>query len=144
MVSRPEDERGSSYDEYAGLSAEQQKKRCGLIVDRARMPPDPRARICSLHHTAEKTRTTKAVVRATCFGGVAQTSLFEICDAPKGHFKERRSAVSSMPDKSLRETGPQKPGVCASPLHERWSALAPYAYVNFRLLRCPQLVQNKA
>ena len=36
-------------------------------------------------------------------GGLAQTSLFEVCDAPKGHFKERRSALASMPDKSLQE-----------------------------------------
>jgi len=35
----------SSYNEYAGLSAEEQNARCGLIVDRVRMPSDPRARI---------------------------------------------------------------------------------------------------
>jgi hypothetical protein len=48
LVSRPEDwsrPAGSSYNEYAGMSAEQQKKRCGLIVDRVRMPCEPRARI---------------------------------------------------------------------------------------------------
>jgi hypothetical protein len=48
LVSRPEDGSrlaGSSYNEYAGLSADEQKKRCGLIVDRVRMPSDPRARI---------------------------------------------------------------------------------------------------
>ena len=44
-VSRPEDWRWSRYNEYAGISAEEQKKRCGLIVDRLRMPSDPRARI---------------------------------------------------------------------------------------------------
>jgi len=44
-VSRPEDRRWSSYNEYAGMSAEEQKKRCGLIVDRVRIPSDPRARI---------------------------------------------------------------------------------------------------
>jgi len=27
------------------MSAEEQKKRCGLIVDRVRIPSDPRARI---------------------------------------------------------------------------------------------------
>ena len=37
----------------------------GLIVDRVRMPSDARARIASLHQGAEKTRTTKPVVRAT-------------------------------------------------------------------------------
>jgi hypothetical protein len=35
----------SSYHEYAGRSAEEQNERCGLIVDRVRMPSDPRARI---------------------------------------------------------------------------------------------------
>jgi hypothetical protein len=32
-----------------------------------------------------------------------QTSPFEVCDAPKGHLKERRSALASMPDRSARE-----------------------------------------
>jgi hypothetical protein len=45
LVSRPEDWRWSSYNEYAGMSAEERKKRCGLIVDRVRIPSDPRARI---------------------------------------------------------------------------------------------------
>jgi hypothetical protein len=45
LVSRPEDWRWSSYNEYAGMSAEEQKQRCGLIVDRVRMPSDPRAQI---------------------------------------------------------------------------------------------------
>jgi REP element-mobilizing transposase RayT len=67
LLSRPEDWRWSSYNEYAGLSADEQNERCGLIVDRVRMPSDPRARICSLHQGSEKTRTTKAVVRATRF-----------------------------------------------------------------------------
>jgi hypothetical protein len=44
-VSRPEDWRWSSCNEYAGMSADEQKKRCGLIVDRVRMPSDPCARI---------------------------------------------------------------------------------------------------
>jgi hypothetical protein len=45
LVSRPEKWRWSSYSAYAGMSAEEQKRRCGLIVDRVRMPSDPRARI---------------------------------------------------------------------------------------------------
>jgi len=45
LVSRPEDWRWSSYNEDAGISAEEQKKRCGLIVDRVTIPSDPRARI---------------------------------------------------------------------------------------------------
>ena len=51
-VSRPEDGRWSSYNEHAGMSAGEQNERCGLIVDRVRMPSDPRARTCSLHHGA--------------------------------------------------------------------------------------------
>ena len=45
LVSRPEDWRWSSYNEYAGMRAGEQNERCGLIVDRVRMPSDPRARI---------------------------------------------------------------------------------------------------
>jgi hypothetical protein len=48
LVSRPEDwsrPAGSSYNEYAGRSANEQKERCGLIVDRLRMPSDPHGRI---------------------------------------------------------------------------------------------------
>jgi hypothetical protein len=45
LVSRPEDWRWSSYNEYAGMSAEEQTGRGGLIVDRMRMPSDPHARI---------------------------------------------------------------------------------------------------
>ena len=45
LVSRPEDWRWSSYNEYAGISVDEQNERCGLIVDRVRMPSDPRARI---------------------------------------------------------------------------------------------------
>ena len=45
LVSRPEDWRWSSYNAYAGMSADEQKNRCSLIADRLRMPSDPRARI---------------------------------------------------------------------------------------------------
>jgi hypothetical protein len=45
LVSRPEDWRWSSYNEHAGIRAEEQYERCGLIVDRVRMASDPRARI---------------------------------------------------------------------------------------------------
>ena len=48
LVSRPEDwsrPAGSSYNEYVGMSADEQNGRCGLIVGRVRMPSDPRARI---------------------------------------------------------------------------------------------------
>jgi putative transposase len=52
LVSRPEDWRWSSYNEYAGMSAEESASRrtvrspvplCG--IDRVRMPSDPHARI---------------------------------------------------------------------------------------------------
>ena len=45
LASRPEDWRWSSYNEYAGMSAVEQKERCGLIVARVRMPSDLRALI---------------------------------------------------------------------------------------------------
>jgi hypothetical protein len=48
LVSRPRDwsrPAGSSYNEYAGMSADEQNERCGLIVDQVRMPFHPRARI---------------------------------------------------------------------------------------------------
>ena len=45
LVSRPEDSRWSSYNERAVMSADEQNGRFGLIVDRVRMPSDPRARI---------------------------------------------------------------------------------------------------
>jgi len=45
LVSRPEDWRWLSYNEYAGTSADEQNERCGLIIDRLRLPSDPRARI---------------------------------------------------------------------------------------------------
>jgi len=45
LVSRPQDWRWSSYNEYLGMSADEQNERCGLTVDRVRMPSDPRARI---------------------------------------------------------------------------------------------------
>jgi hypothetical protein len=45
LVERPQDWRWSSFNEYAGVSAEEQKERCGLTIDRVSMPSDPRARI---------------------------------------------------------------------------------------------------
>ena len=48
LASRAEDWRWSSYNEYAGMSAEEHRKRCGLIVARARIPPDPRANLMAL------------------------------------------------------------------------------------------------
>jgi hypothetical protein len=37
-------------------------------------------------------------------GGLAQTSVFEVCDALDGRSKVRRSAPGSLSDRSLRET----------------------------------------
>ena len=45
LVSGAEDWRWSSYNEYAGLGADEQNERRGLIIDRVRTPSDPRARI---------------------------------------------------------------------------------------------------
>lgn len=44
-VRHPQDWTWSSFNEYAGMSADEQKRRCGLIIDRLRMPSDPRTRI---------------------------------------------------------------------------------------------------
>jgi len=41
-------------------------------------------------------------------GRLAQTSLFEVCDAPQGHCKERRAAIAPILDRSLRETADPK------------------------------------
>ena len=41
LVSRPPDWKWSSFNEYAGMSAGEQKQRCGLTIDRVRIPSDP-------------------------------------------------------------------------------------------------------
>ena len=45
LVKRPEEWRGSSVHEYAGVTAEEQERRCGLRIDRVRLPADENARI---------------------------------------------------------------------------------------------------
>ncbi len=45
LVRRPEDWRWSSYPEYAGVSAGEQEKRCGLVIDRVLLPADRAVRI---------------------------------------------------------------------------------------------------
>ncbi len=45
LVRSPQDWAWSSFDEYAGMSAEEQKRRCGLVINRVRIPSDPGARI---------------------------------------------------------------------------------------------------
>ena len=42
LVGRPEDWRWSSFNEYAGVCREEQLQRCGLTIDRVRIPTDPR------------------------------------------------------------------------------------------------------
>ncbi len=45
LVKRAEDWRWSSVHEYAGMSAEEQERRCGLRIDRVRLPADENTRI---------------------------------------------------------------------------------------------------
>jgi hypothetical protein len=45
LADRPQDWRWSSVHEYSGGSAEEQKQRCGLTIDRVLMPSDRRTRI---------------------------------------------------------------------------------------------------
>lgn len=45
LEQHPQDWRWSGVNEYSGVSAAEQKQRCGLTIDRVRMPSDPRTRI---------------------------------------------------------------------------------------------------
>ena len=45
LVKRPEEWRWSSMPEYAGIAAEEQERRCGLCIDRVRLPVDEKVRI---------------------------------------------------------------------------------------------------
>jgi putative transposase len=45
LVKLAEDWKWSSVHEYAGVSAEEQERRCGLRIDRVRLPGDENARI---------------------------------------------------------------------------------------------------
>ena len=45
LVGHPQDWRGSSFNEYAGMRPEEQRHRCGLTMDRVRIPADPRTRL---------------------------------------------------------------------------------------------------
>jgi putative transposase len=45
LVPAPEDWPWSSASEYSGMGREEQRQRCGLTVDRVRLPADPNARI---------------------------------------------------------------------------------------------------
>jgi len=45
LVKEPTDWKWSSVHEYAGVSGEEQERRCGLRIDRVRLPADESARI---------------------------------------------------------------------------------------------------
>ena len=45
LVKRPEEWKWSSAVEYAGVSGEEQERRCGLRIDRVRLPADENTRI---------------------------------------------------------------------------------------------------
>ena len=45
LVREPRDWTWSSVHQYSGMSADEQKRRCGLTIDRVRMPLDPDTRI---------------------------------------------------------------------------------------------------
>jgi len=45
LVAHPQQWRWSSVHEYSGVSAEEVKQRGGVIIDRVRMPSDPKTRI---------------------------------------------------------------------------------------------------
>jgi len=45
MVKRPEEWKWSSFPEYAGGNTAEQKRQCGLTIDRVRFPADAKARI---------------------------------------------------------------------------------------------------
>jgi hypothetical protein len=45
LVRRPQDWRWSSFNEYSGMSPDEQKRRCGLIIGRVRIPSGPHTRI---------------------------------------------------------------------------------------------------
>jgi len=45
LVKRPEQWQWSSFPEYAGVDAGEQEKRCGLTIDRVRLPADENTQI---------------------------------------------------------------------------------------------------
>lgn len=45
LVRSPQEWKWSSVHEYSGTTGEEQKRRCGLCIDRAKLPADERARI---------------------------------------------------------------------------------------------------
>ena len=45
LVKQPGDWKWSSFHEYAGVTAADQENRCGLTIDRVRLPSDQRTKI---------------------------------------------------------------------------------------------------
>ena len=45
LVAKPENWIWSSVAEYSGVSPEEQRRRCGLVIDRVRLPAEGKARI---------------------------------------------------------------------------------------------------
>jgi putative transposase len=45
LAARPEQWKWSSFAEYAGVTSQEQEKRCGLTVDRVSLPVDEKAKI---------------------------------------------------------------------------------------------------
>ncbi len=45
LVAKPEDWTWSSAAEYSGVSPEEQRRRCGLVIDPVRLPAEGKARI---------------------------------------------------------------------------------------------------
>ena len=82
------------------------------VVEMALIVEVPKAMTSgSLHHLGEGRRHKRQCLRhprGWGAGGLAQTSLLEVCDAPKGHLEERRSGLASMPGRSLREIAGSK------------------------------------
>ena len=73
--------------------------------------------------TERRQKSKKGARHVRPLGWLAQTSWFEVCDAPQGHFKKRRSALASIPDRSLREIAdPKGRGSAPARLHRRTPA----------------------
>ncbi len=45
LVKRREQSKWSNFPEYAGVDAAEQESRCGLAIDRVRLPADEKARV---------------------------------------------------------------------------------------------------
>jgi len=70
-VQRSKDWRWSSVNEYSGVSAAEQERRCGLTIDRVNVPSDPTTRtdrsrpLGIIKGKSRVAQTSEAEVRAT-------------------------------------------------------------------------------